>query len=318
MTFDRPDPPRRPDADADTWPPRDRWDDDPAADRWDDDARDRWRDEPLFAPREPEPELPGRGPVRPERGPLRRIGGTIVVGALALWKIILPALGALKALKFFTTGFSFLVSVAAYALLWGWRFALGFTLLLFVHELGHVIQLRREGVPTSPVLFIPFVGAVVGMKELPSSGWVEAKVGLAGPVLGTVGAAATLALAQGFDSDFLRALAYTAFFLNLFNLIPIVPLDGGRAAAVFHPVVWLLGLFLLAFLYFAHPNPIILLVLLLGGFEVWNRWSRRNEPAQRAYRRATTGQRVVIAATYLTLLVVLILGMDVSYIERDL
>ena len=114
-------------------------------------------------------------------------------------------------------------------------------LLLMVHEMGHVIQLRREGVPASAPMFIPFLGAFVGMKEMPKNAWAEAKVGLAGPVLGTLGAGVCLAAAVATDSDLLRAVAYTAFFLNLFNLIPVVPLDGGRAAAAFHPAFWFVG-----------------------------------------------------------------------------
>ena len=144
-------------------------------------------------------------------------------------------------MKLFAFSLTFLVSLAAYTSIWGWRFALGFMLLLMVHEMGHVIQLRREGVPASAPMFIPFLGAFVGMKEMPKNAWAEAKVGLAGPVLGTLGAGVCLAAAVATDSDLLRAVAYTAFFLNLFNLIPVVPLDGGRAAAAFHPAFWFVG-----------------------------------------------------------------------------
>src|SRR5947199_7903672 len=97
-------------------------------------------------------------------------------------------------LKLLTTSGSMLVSIGAYALIWGWQFAVGFVLLLFVHEMGHVIQLRREGVPASAPMFIPFLGAFVGMKRLPDDAAAEARVGLAGPVLGTVGALGALGL----------------------------------------------------------------------------------------------------------------------------
>ena len=82
-----------------------------------------------------------------------------------------------------------LVSIAAYALIWGWKFAVGFVLLLLVHEMGHVIQLRREGIKASAPMFIPFLGAVVAMKEMPKDAAAEARVGLAGPVLGSLGGA---------------------------------------------------------------------------------------------------------------------------------
>ena len=104
-------------------------------------------------------------------------------------------------------------------------------LLIFVHELGHVLELRRQGVPASAPLFIPFLGAVVGMRELPDDAWKEAQVALAGPILGSVGAAVFWVAAEATGSELLLALAFVGFFLNLFNLIPIVPLDGGRAAA---------------------------------------------------------------------------------------
>ena len=80
-----------------------------------------------------------------------------------------------------------LVSIAAYALIWGWSFAVGFVALLFVHEIGHVIQLRREGIQASAPMFIPFLGAVVTAKSMGDDAAAEARVGLAGPVLGTIG-----------------------------------------------------------------------------------------------------------------------------------
>src|ERR671932_1882530 len=165
-----------------------------------------------------------------------------------------------------------LVSVGAYTLIWGWRFAVGFVLLLFVHELGHVIQLRREGIEASAPLFIPFLGAAVWAKSLGGNAAAEARVGLAGPVLGSIGAAACIPIAEATGSDFWRALAFTGFFLNLFNLLPVVPLDGGRAMAAMAPWMWFAGLLAVLLLAFTYPNPIILLIALLGGLEVYRRW----------------------------------------------
>src|SRR3954454_866054 len=133
------------------------------------------------------------------RSPLKKVGGAIAAAALVLAKFGLK----LKALvfllpkvKLLSTSATMLVSVAAYALIWGWRFALGFVLLLFVHEMGHVIQLKREGVPASAPLFIPFLGAFVGMKKMPDDAAAEARVGLAGPVLGSLGALVPLTIWQ--------------------------------------------------------------------------------------------------------------------------
>ena len=279
------------------------------------DPPERW---PYETARPPAPIPPPEPPIQRPQHPLRRVGGALVAVALLAWKFAAPLLIALKNVKFLTTGASFFVSVLAYATIWGWRFALGFTVLLFVHELGHVIQLRREGVPTTAVLFIPFMGAVVGMKEMPRNAWIEAKVGLAGPVLGTVGAAVCLAVAESTGSDLLRALAYTAFLLNLFNLIPVLPLDGGRAAAAFHPAFWFVGLFGVALLFFIHHSLILLVILALGGFELYERWSNRSSEASRAYHATTWSQRIVEGVVYLALVAVLVAGMEVSYLHREL
>ena len=119
-------------------------------------------------PLAPPPEQPPmQSPVKQRPHPLKRLGGLLVGAALLVWKLFAPLLLILKNVKFFWAGLTFFVSVAAYTTIWSWRFALGFTVLLLIHEMGHVIQLRREGVPASAPLFIPFLGAVVGMKGLP-------------------------------------------------------------------------------------------------------------------------------------------------------
>ena len=183
-----------------------------------------------------------------------------------------------------------LVSIAAYAWIWGLPFAIGFVLLIFVHELGHVLELRRQGVPASAPLFIPFLGAVIGMKELPDDAWKEARVALAGPILGSVGAAACWIAAEATGSELLMALAFVGFFLNLFNLIPIVPLDGGRAAGALHPALWFVGLLMMVGLVVVNPNPLLLIIVLLGGLDLWRRWRERGEAGD--YYRLTVGQRV--------------------------
>jgi len=217
--------------------------------------------------------------------------------------------------KFAATSLSMLASVGAYTLFWGWRFAVLFVLLMLVHEWGHALQMRREGIPTSPILFIPFLGAVIGMKEAPRNAWVEAKVGLAGPVVGTLGAAAVLALGVGIDSDLLRAAAFTGFLLNLFNLLPIVPLDGGRAAAALHPAVWLVGLAGLGALLFYTPNPILILILIFGAVEAWRRWRARKAGEDLDYYHVEPLQKVAVGITFLTIAVACVLGMAVSQVD---
>lgn len=226
------------------------------------------------------------------------------------------ALLAIFKLKLFATSASMLVSVAAYAWIWGWRFAVGFVLLLFVHELGHVLELRRQGVPATAPLFIPFLGAVVGMKQLPHNVWREAQVALAGPVLGSLGAVGVWVAGEALDSDLLVALAFTGFFLNLFNLLPVSPLDGGRAAAALHPALWAVGLALLLGLTLLYPNPILILVLVIGGLEVWRRWRERGDPGGREYYAIAPWQRAAVGVTYVGLIAALGLAMSATHLER--
>jgi Zn-dependent protease len=255
----------------------------------------------------------GYQPIKPRSGVgdlLRRITAPLVGLGLLLVKFG----GFLLKFKVFTTGASMLVSIAAYAWIWGLPFAIGFVLLIFVHELGHVLELRRQGVKASAPLFIPFLGAVIGMRELPDDAWKEAKVALAGPILGSVGAAACWIAGEATGSDLLVALAFVGFFLNLFNLIPIVPLDGGRAAGALHPALWFVGLLLMVGLVVVQPNPLLLIIILLGGLDLWNRWRARGDAGD--YYRLTVGQRVSVAVVYLGLVAALGVAMSVTHVER--
>ena len=231
--------------------------------------------------------VPAYSPSTPERPAWKRITGPVVAAGalLAKWGVVLFKL------KVFTFAASMLVSIVAYAWLWGWRFAVGFVALLFVHEMGHVVALRRMGIRASAPTFIPFVGAFVQMRQAPKSAWHEAVSGIAGPMFGAAAAAGFWWWSGQNGSGLLRALAFTGFFLNLFNLIPMVPLDGGRAAAALHPSIWLLGLLGLIALMLYHPNFIILLILILGGREGWRRFRGRNTAESRAYYTLTRQQR---------------------------
>jgi Zn-dependent protease len=269
-----------------------------------------------------EPLPPAAPPAPPRRSLLRRLFGPLVVaGALALkFAAKLKALLLLlPKLKLLTTSVSMLVSVAAYALIWGWKFGVGFVALLFLHELGHYIQLRREGVKPSFMVFVPFLGAVVGSRSLGGSALAEARVGLAGPILGTLASAAVLAVGVGTDGDFWRALAFTGFFLNLFNLVPLVPFDGGRAMAAMAPWMWFVGFAAMVAFFIFFPNPILILFILLGGMETWRRWRarRRGEEGNPAYYRVTPAQRLAVGAVYVGLIALLAIGMDASFVDRS-
>jgi Zn-dependent protease len=266
------------------------------------------------------PLAPAPQPPVPAQKRRRGIGGTLLFGLLALAKWGKALLLLLPKAKVLTTAGSMLVSVAAYAVIWGWKFAVGFVALLFIHEMGHYIQLRREGVKPSGMVFIPFLGAAVGTRSLGGSALAEARVGLAGPILGSLATAALLPIAATTDDEFWRALAFTGFFLNLFNLLPVVPLDGGRAMAAMAPWMWFLGLAAMLTLVFIAPNPILLLIVLLGGFETYRRWKDRRKPldGNAEYYKVAPRHRLAVGAVYVGLVVLLALGMDATHVVRTL
>jgi Zn-dependent protease len=262
---------------------------------------------------------PARGTRGAPTSLRKRAGGVLAAIAALIAKFFAAIKGAvllLPKVKVLTTAGTALVSVAAYSLFWGWTFAAGFVVLMFVHEMGHVIQLRREGVKASAPMFVPFLGAVVMAKSLGENALAEARVGLAGPVLGTAGAALCLLVAEATNSDMLRALAYVGFFLNLINLVPVVPFDGGRAMAAMAPAMWFLGLGAMVALLLLSHNPFLLIFVLLGGMETWRRWKQRKTRSleQAAYYRVSPRNRVLVGAVYIGLIVVLALGMDATHI----
>jgi Zn-dependent protease len=263
---------------------------------------------------------PGRARgAGPARG-LRKRTGSALAGLLALLAKFGAALKALLValpnFKLLTTAGTALVSVAAYSLFWGWTFAAGFVVLLFIHEMGHVLQLRREGIKASAPMFVPFLGALIMAKSLGENALAEARVGLAGPILGSLAAAAVAVAGALTDSSLLLALAYVGFLINLFNLLPVVPLDGGRAMAAMAPWMWFLGFGGLVAMVFVFPNPILLIIVLFGGMETWRRWKQRRTRTleQAAYYRVSPRNRLLVGAIYIGLIAALVFGMYETHI----
>jgi Zn-dependent protease len=286
---------------------------------------DRW-----LPPRAPAPEpgpvseasVPeGLGPAQEQRRSLlsRLLAPLAALAALAgKFKAVLLLLP--KA-KFLVTSGSMLVSVAAYGLIWGWQFGVGFVLLLLVHEYGHVIQLRREGVrDASAPVFIPFLGALIWSKSLGRDAAAEARVGLAGPVVGSVGAAVCLGLHALTGNNLFMALAFTGFFLNLFNLLPVGFLDGARAAAALSPWVWLLGVFGLIVLVLTVPNPVLIGIAVLAVYETYYRFRQFRAGGEEVakYYAISRRDRIKIGAVYLGLILVLVLAMDATHLQRTI
>jgi Zn-dependent protease len=250
----------------------------------------------------------------------KRLGGIAAGGVALLAKFgtaLKALLVALPNLKLLTTTGTALVSVAAYSLFWGWSFAAGFVVLLFVHEMGHVIALRREGIKASAPMFIPFLGAMITAKSLGDNALAEARVGLAGPVLGSLGAAAVAVIAGLTGSTMLLALAYVGFLINLFNLLPVLPLDGGRAMAAMAPWMWFVGFAaLIPLAILLHGGFIFLLILIFGGREVWRRWQLRGTRSleQAAYYRVAPRHRLLVGLVYIGLIVALAFGMHETHV----
>jgi Zn-dependent protease len=147
------------------------------------------------------------------------------------------------------------------------------------------------------------------MKEQPRSAYDEALSGIAGPVLGVAASFGALALGSAYDSDLFRVLGYTGFFMNLFNLLPFLPLDGGRTAAALTPKLWVGGLLLLLGYELWRPSPIVPLILVLGGFEAFRRWKGRDTEASRTYYALSAEQRWQVGAGYVGLIAVILWAM---------
>jgi len=219
-------------------------------------------------------------------------------------KLLFLLLSGLKFLKFgvlFKTGGTMLLSLAVYAMVFGWRYAAGFIVLLFVHEMGHYLAARQRGLAVGAPTFIPFVGAWIELRQMPHDAETEAYIGLAGPLVGTLGALACYFVARDDGPQWLMAVAYAGFMLNLFNLIPLTPFDGGRVTQVVSPWLWLAGVPVLLALCVWRPSPVLLIMAVLAGLELWRAWQRRNDPAMRAYRVASAETRLTYAVAYVGL-----------------
>ncbi len=224
--------------------------------------------------------------------------GTIILGGLK-YLFVLLKLGPIL---------SIFISLALYAAAFGWQFAIGIIFLIFLHEMGHVLVLRAKGVPASAPIFIPFMGAFVAMKGLPRNAKDEAEIAIAGPIMGTI--AALLCLVPYFwgnQSGIWPALAYFGFFINLFNLIPFSPLDGGRIVGAISRKVWISGLVLLTGLLFLRFNFILLLIVVLLVFSAYQQY--RHPIQSQSYYQVPLSTKIFISLAYFGLAAFLVVMM---------
>jgi Zn-dependent protease len=271
-------------------------------------------------PHGPDPRDFGLPSDQPKHSNFRQKLGAIGAALVALLAKLKAVLLLLPKVKLLATSGSMLVSIAAYSLLFGWTFAIGFVILILIHEMGHVIALRREGIKASAPMFIPFLGAMISARSLGDNALAEARVGLAGPILGSLGAVASLEIWHATGNPYWRALAYVGFFLNLFNLIPVSPFDGGRAMAAMAPWMWGVGYAVMIVFAILYPNPFIIVFLVIGGFDSWRRWKqiKAGGAKTQAYYRVSPSHRLAVAAVYISLAALLIAGLHATYVYRAL
>ncbi len=253
----------------------------------------------------PSPTTAGSAPWKKALGPLALLG---VI--LAKFKgLLLPLFKFLPVLL--KTGGTMILSIWAYALMWGWWFAAGFVILIFIHECGHLVAARRVGLKVGAPVFIPFMGAIIALKEAPPNAWIEAQVGIGGPLLGTLGAVLCHIIYVVTGHPLFEALAYTGFFLNLFNLIPTGFLDGGRIVTALSPWLWLVGVAIAGLLLFFQFNLILLMVFVFSLPRLFSLFRSKSAEELR-YFEVTPAQRWIIGSLYFGLIGFLFFAMKLT------
>src|SRR6202011_2829246 len=246
-------------------------------------------------------------------GPVAVVGVVIAKFFAKLKFFILPALKFLPILL--KSGGTMLLMIWVYTAIWGWKFGVGFVLLLLVHECGHLIVAKKFGLKVGAPVFIPFMGAFIALKEAPKNAWIEACVGIGGPMLGSLGALAFNSLGEIFNAPIFLALAWFGYFLNLFNLTPVGMLDGGRIVSAMSRWLWIPGFAVLVWFGWKYPNFIVWLMVLLSLPRIISLFRKRTEEEQR-YFEVTPSQRWTMSILYFGLIATLLFAMHLA--QNDL
>lgn len=255
-------------------------------------------------------------PPQPSQSSRWAKGAGLLGAASLLFGKTKYVLAALKVTKFASLG-SMVLSIGAYSMIFGWPYACGMVGLIFVHECGHAIAMHKLGMPFSPMVFIPFMGAVIATRQHPRDAWEDALIAAGGPILGSIGAATVAVAAHATDSQLLYALADFGFMVNLFNLLPIGSMDGGRWAGALSKYVGVAGVGLGGFLAYngSIGNPLFYLILLAGTYETFMRFY---DPAHLPpnFYKITNTQRVLLTGGYFGLIVALLAAMNLNQQRR--
>ena len=206
------------------------------------------------------------------------------------------------AAQYAVAGGSMIVTVLAYATKFRLGLVIGFVLITLIHEIGHAVAIRAKGLRTGFMVFIPFIGGAVTLKDQPRSVYDDAQIGLAGPFAGTMASLGALQIFKSTGNPLYLLIALTGFILNLINLLPIGMLDGGRISAAVTKWMWVFGGAVLAYKTWRQPNALLIIILLLAIFQVYAAINREQEDR---FYEITGPQRAAVAIAYFTLVIFL-------------
>jgi Zn-dependent protease len=256
-------------------------------------------------------------PPRKEKRPLTRaISGFLLLVGLALLKLkgfaillfekfrvlLVNPFEGFGAIQFAVAGGSMLVTIGAYATKFRFGLVVGFVLITLIHEIGHAVVIRSKGLRAGFMVFIPFIGGAVTLKDQPRTAYDDAQIGLAGPIAGTLASLVALQVYKWIDDPLYLLIALTGFILNLINLIPLGVLDGGRISAAVTKWMWLIGGAILTYKAVTQPNALLIVILVLAIFQVYASILREKE--DNFYEIAGV-QRLAIGVAYFSLVIFL-------------
>ena len=216
------------------------------------------------------------------------------------------------AMQYAVAGGSFVVTIVAYTTQFPIGIVTGFVVITLIHEIGHAVAIRAKGLRAGFMVFIPFIGGAVTMKGQPRTVFDDAIIGLAGPFFGTLATLVTLQIYKWTSDPLYLMVAFVGFGLNLFNLLPLGMLDGGRISAAITKWMWVVGGGAIVWKVFDQPNPLTILIAVLAAFQVYASIVR--EKTDPRFYEITPGQRAAIAVLYFAL--VIFLGHQ-TYITYD-
>jgi Zn-dependent protease len=207
------------------------------------------------------------------------------------------------AVQYAVAGGSFVVTIAAYMTQYPFAVVFGFVGITLIHEVGHAVVIRAKGLRAGYMVFIPFIGGAVTLKDQPRTVFDDALIGLAGPFAGTMASLVILQVYKWTSDPLYLLIAFLGFALNLLNLVPIGMLDGGRISAAITKWMWVLGGGAVVYKVVDQPNPLIILIAVLAAFQVYASIVR--EKSDPRFYEITGAQRAAIAILYFALVIFL-------------